>query len=259
MRLITVAGAAGGVGCTTIAAHMALLLQTWGHSCLALDLHARNGLGAHLGVPNMAAGWAQCVLDGDWWGQAAMASDAGMSLLPFGHTSVSGMEELQSLLAAKPDWLRDQLEMLGLAENVVVVADEGFPTSAWAWQALDCADAVLYACTPQADSLLSLAQMQEVPDTLGRFRVVCTRMDARRPSHGSNWEAMQKHWKEHLLTEVVHEDEAVPEAWMKSIGVQAHAPYSLAAHDLQGVAQNLHHWLSPQSEISVQDHPHAMD
>ena len=255
MRLIALTSPAGGVGCTTVAAHMALMLQAMGHSCLALELHPRNQLGVHLGLPHpVPSGWVAPAAQGQWWGDAAVAAANGLLFLPYGPSSMAQQLELSHKLLAAPQWLQSQLKALALPADTLVIADVGIPSSPLAWQALSAAHAVVCCTTPALDSVHALAPLHAaLPPATDphKFRILTCRVDARRPSHQRGMALLRTHWKEHLLDDVVHEDEALPESWSQGSPVQLHAPHALSSHDLQGVAHSLHLWLSTPSVAPV--------
>lgn len=249
MRLIAITAPAGGVGCTTLAAHTALMLQALGHGCLALELSPRNQLGAHLGLPQpQTQGWAPLAVQGDWWGNAAMAAHTGLNLLPFGPCTVAEQAALCRLTLDQPQWLLQHLAGLQLPRDAVVVADVGLPTTPWAWQAIAAADAVLCCTTPALDSIQALAPLLETLRSQAPahtwLRLLACRMDARRPSHTQGWSRLRTQWPALLLEDVVHEDEALAQSWAEGSTVQLHAPHSLSSHDLQGVAHTVHTWLA---------------
>lgn len=251
MRLIALTASAGGAGCTTVAAHVSLMLQAMGHACLALELHPRNQLGVHLGLPGpISPGWAASAATGQWWGDAAVAAPNGLLCLPFGPTSMEQQLQLAQLMQAQPQWLQTQLQALHLPADTWVIADVGHPASPWAWQALAAAQAVLCCTTPALDSIQSLSTLythlvgsgtSRAPDW---FRVLTCRIDARRPSHQRGVGRLHAQWKPQLLEDVVHEDEAIPHSWSQGMPVQLHSPEALSSHDLQGVAHSMHLWLS---------------
>lgn len=249
MRLIAITAPAGGVGCTTLTSHTALMLQALGHTCLALELHPRNQLGVHLGLPHpQPHGWVQLAVQGSWWGNAALTADTGLNLMPFGPSTVAEQAELCRLTLDTPQWLRQHIEGLQLPHDTVIVMDVGLPATPLAWQAIAAADAVLCCTTPAQDSIQTLPLLLE---TLGThapahawLRLLACRMDARRPSHTLGWSTLRTRWPTLLLEDVIHEDEALAQSWAEGRTVQLHAPHSLSSHDLQGVAHTLHSWLA---------------
>lgn len=250
MKIIAITAPAGGTGCSTLAAHAALILQARGHHCTAVELHPRNQLGVHLGLPQpQHQGWARLAVQGQWWGDAALASDSGLHCLPFGSTTPTEQAALAQLCLAQPQWLAQQLAGLPLPPEHVLVVDVGFPATPWAWQALAAADAVLCCTTPAQDSVQSLQALLDAIQTLrpatAWLRVLACRMDARRHSHTQGFALLRARWPQWLLQDVVHEDEALAQSWALGCTVQQHAPQSLSSHDLQGVVHTLHQWLSP--------------
>lgn len=254
MRLMALTASGGGVGCTTVAAHTAIILQAMGYTCLALELHPRNQLGAHLGLPQpQQQGWASQVAQGRWWGDAAVVAANGLLCLPYGATTLAEQAQLEQQLFAQPLWLQQQIQGLGLSSQTLLVADVGPPTSLLTMQALRAAETIVCCTTPSLDNAQALTRLHHglaseiKPELHNWFRVLACRMDARRPSHQRGMSVLNTHWKDYLLADVVHEDEAIAQSWIQGSPVQLHAPHALSSHDLQGVAHSLHLWLTERS------------
>ncbi len=134
MPLIAFASPKGGVGKTTVSAHVAAILARRGHRVIALDLDPQNALRLHLGVPLREEGrfmaslpsrpaWRDCLLDTPY----------GVQLLPFGPLDPFGVLELQLALTRDPSLLADPLrEMLAAPDQIVIVDSPPGPGAALA-------------------------------------------------------------------------------------------------------------------------------
>jgi cellulose synthase operon protein YhjQ len=120
MPLIAFTSPKGGVGKTTIAAHMAAILRTRGHSVLAIDLDPQNVLRLHLGLSmrddvGFMSSLGQRSLP---WRSSMVETPSGVDLLPYGSVDPRRAMELNSRLFAEPELLaaplRDILELPGL-------------------------------------------------------------------------------------------------------------------------------------------------
>ena len=244
MRIIAISAAAGGVGCSTTAAHVALMLRAWQHPVILLELHPRNQLGTHLGLPQpQNQGWASLAAHGRWWGDAALSAEAGLTMLPFGPSNAQDLSALCQLGNKQPAWLKQQIDALGQPSESVLVIDVGMPTTPLAWQALSIAHAILCCTTPALDSVQASLTLQSQLPSQAWVRALVCRMDARRPTHQEGWKKLRAQWAARLLDDVVHEDEALAQSWALGCTVQLHAQHALSSHDLQGVAHTLHRWL----------------
>ena len=154
MRVIAVVSPLGGVGRTTLTAHLATLLARQGQRSLAVELCAQNLLGRHLGMHEAsAAGWARAAADGQWWAEGGFDNSDGVRVLPFGEASLETIHTLHQLLQVQPRWLQDQIEALKVDGRWHAVArgvpgssapstgsptSPTSPTSTPTWSAMPC-------------------------------------------------------------------------------------------------------------------------
>jgi cellulose synthase operon protein YhjQ len=137
MPLIGFVSPKGGVGKSTLAAHMAALLAARGHAVLALDLDPQNALRLHLGlsIREEAGFLAQLSRSSPLgaWRSAVRQTASGVRLLPFGHLDPYGALSLGQALFAEPELLAGPVrEMLAIPGQVVVVDSPPGPSSALA-------------------------------------------------------------------------------------------------------------------------------
>ena len=85
MPLIAVASPKGGVGKTTLTAHLAAILAGRGHRVTVLDLDPQNALRLHMGVSiREESGFLADIASRPAWKSAVLRTESGASLLPYG-------------------------------------------------------------------------------------------------------------------------------------------------------------------------------
>ncbi len=124
MPLIAFASPKGGVGKSTLAAHVAAGLVQRGHKVLAIDFDPQNALRLHLGQA-MAdeAGWL-CQIDRHPdWRTLVRRTASGVDLLPFGASEPRRAMELAALLINEPELLAGPVRTMLEQPGLVVVVD----------------------------------------------------------------------------------------------------------------------------------------
>lgn len=134
MTLLAFASPKGGVGKTTVAAHVAALLAQRGHKVIAIDLDPQNALRLHLGVSlreercfmsHLAARPA--------WRDALVETEYGVRVLPYGPAEPLRALEMAQLLTAEPQRLAEPVrEMLAVPDLIVVLDTPPGPNAALA-------------------------------------------------------------------------------------------------------------------------------
>ncbi len=144
MPLIVINSPKGGVGKTTLAAHIAAILAKRGHPVLALDLDTQNSLRLHLGMSiRDEAGYANALDHQPRWQNAVVETPAGVRLLPFGGSEPRRVLEVEMALLNRPDLLTAPVrEMLADPAQFVIVDTSPGPSPA------------LTALTPLADLIV---------------------------------------------------------------------------------------------------------
>lgn len=241
MHPIAVVSPLGGVGCTTLAAHLAALVAAQGRPCLAVDLCPQNMLGRHLGLPLAAQnGWAALAAQQQWWGQAALSSSDAVDLLPFGTATAPELEVLQREWAFTPEWLENRLQALELPAESAIFLDAPIWPAPLASQALSVARVVIVVLEASARSCCAqalVAQLLALAPVDAHCAIAVNRIDPRRPSQRSALEALRAQWGDLLLPYAVHEDENIAQACANATNVCTWAPHAQSAHDLQGLGQ----------------------
>jgi len=134
MALIAFASPKGGVGKTTVAAHVAALLALRGHKVIALDLDPQNALRFHLGVPLREE---RCFLSRlgarPAWRDAVIEAEAGVRVLPYGPADPLRALEIAQMLTTEPQLLAEAVrEMLAVPDLIVVLDSPPGPNAALA-------------------------------------------------------------------------------------------------------------------------------
>jgi cellulose synthase operon protein YhjQ len=132
MPLIAFASPKGGVGKTTLAAHVAALLAQRGHRVLAVDLDSQNALRLQFSLPlRDEAGFLGGIEHRPLWRRAAVETDYGVRILPYGMVDPLTALETTQALHADPELLAGPVrEMLADPGQVVILDSPPGPTPA---------------------------------------------------------------------------------------------------------------------------------
>ncbi|WP_322045638.1 cellulose biosynthesis protein BcsQ [Paraburkholderia sp. J67] len=171
MIVVAVVSAKGGVGKSTIAANLAVVLARHGRTVLAVDLDPQNALHLHLGGnPQAIAGLSRASVAGAPWSDACVRTASGVHVLPFGQINEVDLPALERRIADAPNWLSVHLQRLDLPDDAVVILDTPPGVSDYLRQALGVADLVIsvvladaasYATLPQIGNLIRRYQGQQ--------------------------------------------------------------------------------------------------
>lgn len=134
MPLITFASPKGGVGKTTLAAHVAALLARAGLPVVALDLDPQNALRLHLGLPLWEpAAFTAHIAQRPNWRECLVQTESGVRVLPFGPGDAVRAMGVAQALTTSPELLAEPLrEMLAVPGLIVVVDSPPGPNPALA-------------------------------------------------------------------------------------------------------------------------------
>ncbi len=125
MPLIAFTSPKGGVGKTTLAAHVATILAQRGFKVLAIDLDPQNALRLHLGLSfhDEAGFMAELSRHKADWRNQSQATTYGVSVLPYGALDPRRSMELNSALLVGPEMLAGPVREMLADEALVVIVD----------------------------------------------------------------------------------------------------------------------------------------
>ena len=245
MKRIAFVSPLGGVGRTTLAAHVATLLARPGRPVVAIDLSPQNALGLHLGLHEPPAdGWHAAAAHGGWWGDHALENSAGVRLLPH------GARQRGEAAGSQPGWLQAQLASLDLPAGSVLVLDTPPLPAPLAQQAAQAADLVVLVLDASVRSLRLQPVLDDFIATLPagtRWAVAATGVDPRSLSRRNALQALRQRWQDRLIAYPLHTDEHLQQALARAVCVHQHAPAAQAAHDLQGLAE----WIAQACDLAA--------
>jgi cellulose synthase operon protein YhjQ len=256
MKTIAIVSATGGAGRTTLTAALAGLLAAREHVALAVECDPHNVLALHFGLRESAREGLVTHLTGgpganDAWSHAALQSDDGVLVLPWGslatgaapEAAIDPDDDASALLDARPGWLRELLGRVDLPAQAIALIDAGTWPSAHARQAIHAADLVLGVLTPCASACATLPRLTAAlarAQKPGMF--VANAIVPARQLHMDLVALLRARLGPAMLPYIVHADTGVPAALAAGENFCLSAPSSQAAHDLNGIASWLSHW-----------------
>lgn len=240
VQLITILGAVGGAGSTTVAAHLTAALSKAGYPVLGLDLCPENRLRLHFGMPlGDRSGWAKSLVDSGERSREVFRSSAGVDIVPFGELgSDAQLDKLLRYLGIHPTWLQEELSSTRFKDDTIVVCDCPRLVPVFRRQALPMSDLVLIVTTTDSASysiatgIVHGVEQGDGPDTL----LVMNGFDSTRQLDRDVSLLMHTRHKNHFLPVPIHRDENVRECLAYKQTVLDFAPFSQAAHDMKALA-----------------------
>jgi cellulose synthase operon protein YhjQ len=256
MRTVAIVSAVGGAGRTTFTAELASLVASRGHRSLAVECDPRNVLALHFGLRERAREGLVSHLAGhaDAWANAALQSEDGVLVLPWGSEGVAfDSPDASPALDAQPHWLRDLLARIDLPREALALIDCAAWPSPHARQAIDAADLVLALVTPDATACATLEPLQAALQRSGkRYAFVANAVVPARPLHIDIVSMLRARLAGAMLPYIVHADTGVPDALAGGASFCLGTPDSQAAHDLNGIASWLSHWANESAAAAAQ-------
>ncbi len=245
MNVLSIVGACGGTGSTTLAAHVAAGIARQGVAVVAFDFSPANALRLHFGMPwEDRSGLASSWLAGEAWNDAAWHSALGIDFLPYGDPGDDGINTFETSFARPEhaDWFDASIDALDMQEHGWIVSDVPWPFTPLRRQVLARSTAVLIVLAPDA---ASCARATSLPARLpssssAKVHFVINGYDARRTLDHDMLHWMRTRLQDRLLPQQIHRDEAVREALAARQTVYDYASSSQAAADLLHLSAWLH-------------------
>lgn len=240
MKVIAIIGAAGGVGATTVAAHLAASLTLQKKPVISFDFCPDNVLRLHFGMEwKDESGFARSLLDGQPWHEAAYRSERGVDFVPFGQLrDEAELDRLCAMLSERPAWLVERLQEVLLPRDTVVFCDCPRTSSALRAEVLGVADLVLIVATPDPLSYAAATRMAHAAASAGGppSVIVLNTFDSARGIDRDIAALLRIGFQALLAPVVIHRDEFLREALACKQSVFEYAPSSQAAFDFPALA-----------------------
>jgi cellulose synthase operon protein YhjQ len=157
-RTIVVQGVKGGVGTTTVSAHLAAALSDLGHQVYVFDFCRQNSLGLYFGLSfNETKGLAVQLSSGGDWQDAIFQSFSGIRFFPFGAAFDLDLNaQLEQFFLSNPMWLTEHCQLLQAQHSdtqpIYCIIDAPRYPNGIADTAIAAADLVLDVMLPDAAS-----------------------------------------------------------------------------------------------------------
>lgn len=241
--MVAVIGASGGVGATTVAAHLASAIAEQDKPVLCFDFCPTDVLRLHFGATLSGSnGFVTALIAGMPWQDACYTSASGVSFLPFGAlTDDAALDHASTWMQARPNWFAAALASLALAPDTMIVCDCPRLPAALRSQALAAADLIIVVCTPDPLSLAAASQLavQLHDDGQNPVRVSTILLNRFEAAHRLDRDIrllLQRRHGHLAAPVVIHRDEALREALAHKQTVFDYAPAAQAAHEFAGLA-----------------------
>lgn len=250
MNVLLVTGVKGGVGVTTVVAHLATALSYQGKSVVALDLCTANQLGLLLGLPYCEhRGLMTQVALGESWYSACFQSKAGVYIVPHGYIE-GGPSKVQSASSERIyTEVNDQLD--ALLENDIESID--LPFDSWLivdfpsannltldWQKLLCrADLMIMVTNTDAASISCLnrtfSNQQRAFSQQGigasKMMYLVNKYNSSSPLERDVYDSIQHQLSTQLFPVTVHDDRNIGQSLASKQTVFEYAQHSQACRD----------------------------
>lgn len=245
MKTIAVVSSVGGAGRTTFTAQLATLLQQRGTLSCAVEFDPQNHLGYLLGLEKPAhRGLGSDVMAGRPWHESAWRNQDGVMFLPFGAMNALNLAGFEARLFDEPAWLAEQLALVDLPNSAACLIDAARFPSLYAQQACTAADLVMVLMPPEPSALVAVGPLKRTLAALDKEMVFVTNKVVATQALKNDILAMASHFLgSKLLPYRVHWDEVVSEAVASGWPVTEYAAHSQTAHDFNGLANWLSHWM----------------
>jgi cellulose synthase operon protein YhjQ len=234
-------GAAGGVGTTTVASHLATALMQQQRSALCFDFCPTNVLRLHFGAAlDEDDGFAAALMGDRDWRDTCYSGASGVQFVPFGVLKNDGvLDQLSQRFGDQPTWFGNVLDELDLDMNTIVICDCPRWPFALRDQVLAAADLRIVVCLPDPLSLMGATRFARQTHGESGSRhgmILLNRFDAAR-ALDRDVQLLLRRQHGHLTVPVtIHEDEYVREALAHKQTIFDYAPTSQVALEYAALA-----------------------
>lgn len=238
MNILSIVSGKGGVGKTTVSANLSRGLRQQGLRVLSIDLDPQNGLRLHFNVSARSlGGLSRATLEGENWRNCVVQGGLGDSVLPYGMVNEDDRMDFEQVLRNNPNLLREQLERMELHKDTIVVIDTPPGASVYLSQALNAANAALTVLLPDAASYATLPKISSLihkhclirPDFYSS-KYLINQVDRIKQLSGDITDLLQAQFGQDSVW-VIHQDQAIPEAFASSRVLSEYDAYCRGTHD----------------------------
>jgi cellulose synthase operon protein YhjQ len=238
-NVVAIIGTSGGVGTSTVTAHLAAARVVHKKETLAFDFCPDNVLRLHFAMPWAdSAGFAPSLLnDGNWY-ENAYRSAGGIDFVPFGKLQNDAeLAQLTSWLAARPDWFKERQDEIELRAETHIICDCPHAYPALREQVLAAASMVLIVMQPDSLSYARAAQIAQASATAGGppVGILLNGFNPARSLDRDILALLRTNLNEHLAPVHIHQDESLREAFACKQTVFEFAPSSQSAYEFQAL------------------------
>ncbi|MDD5759614.1 MAG: cellulose biosynthesis protein BcsQ [Desulfobulbaceae bacterium] len=235
MNIIAVTGISGGVGVTTVTAHLTATLAASKRSAIAFDFSAGNTLRLHFAMNwHDKAGLAPQVLADKPWQHAAYRSAGNIDFVPLGE--VEGRDTSTSFDAwaeKRPGWFSTMLDEIDIPANSLIICDCSRLGNRLASDILSTATLALIVLAPDAIAYANAKKAKQVTLSAGAKEAsfVINGFNPGRLLDQDVTRLMLTDFRTSLAPVNIHQDESVREALATMQTVFDYAPSCQAAFD----------------------------
>lgn len=249
-RIVAVVSTRGGVGRSTLASLLAILLNDADRQAMVLELDPQNAQHRHLGTLPQTAGICRASLEHRGWQDLAQTGYASTRLLPFGESEPPQLHSLERQLEDDPHWLARHLAGLGLGRHDTLIIDTPAGSSVFQEQALHMADLIVAVVRPDAASHAALERLvTTLAPHLGGERPATCRfvINGVDSSHALSVDIAQilENQLKHQLLGTVAWDEAISEALAFECNPFEQSADARGCQDILAIADKLYDQLEP--------------
>lgn len=240
MQIIAFISGKGGVGKTTLAANTAVALAQRKHRVLLIDLDPQNAQRLHLGMdPDEIAGLVREGISP----AGIFDSPFGISFIPFGRVSEAELEQFETELRYRPDWLAEGIESLGSRLFDFIILDTPPGPTVYFHQALLVAHRALVVVLADAASYVTIPKIASLVEeyTAGRpdfagMSLLINQMPMQSKLGHKVRTALYTDYAHQLVPVAIHRDIRVSQALAFERPVLEYEPGCKASLDIQYLA-----------------------